>query len=57
MLRPLQPGFRLEDLYNGTEWFGDEWEVTIADVATGEEWLVGRQLLTNAQGNGLRVLR
>lgn len=41
---------------HGTQWTGDEWEVTILDVGSGEEWLVGRQLLTNAKGNGVKRL-
>lgn len=53
-LRLRQTATDVTSTYNGTEWVGDEWEVTIMDVASGEQWLVGRQLLTGVQGVGLK---
>lgn len=56
-LRLRQTATGVTDTYNGTEWTGDEWEITIMDVASGEQWLVGRQLLTGVQGGGIKDIQ
>jgi len=55
-IRLRQVATNVVDTYNGKQWTGDEWEVTIKDLGTEQEWLVGRQLLTNANGNGLKSI-
>lgn len=56
-LRLRQTATDVVETYNGTRWKGDEWEVTISDLGTRQEWLVGRQLLSNAAGNGLKSIQ
>lgn len=56
-LRLRQTAVGVTDTYNGREWVGDEWEITIMDVASGEHWLVGRQLLTGLQGAGIKNIQ
>ena len=34
----------------GQLWTGDVWEVTIRDMGTGQEWVVGRQLVSDSAG-------
>eukprot|EP00316_Scyphosphaera_apsteinii_P011082 CAMPEP_0119330538 /NCGR_PEP_ID=MMETSP1333-20130426/78452_1 /TAXON_ID=418940 /ORGANISM="Scyphosphaera apsteinii, Strain RCC1455" /LENGTH=78 /DNA_ID=CAMNT_0007339935 /DNA_START=281 /DNA_END=514 /DNA_ORIENTATION=- len=39
----------------GKTWRGDEWEVTIQDLETGQFWLVGRQLLAGSLSGLKRI--
>jgi len=56
-LRLRQTATDVVETFAGAHWLGDEWEVTIVDIGTSEEWLVGRQLLTNTQRNGVKDIQ
>jgi len=39
----------------GRDWVGDEYEVSIQDVTTGQSWIVGRQLIAGGLGGLSRI--